>query len=250
MWDSPLALNRLSDALFAGAALLVLYGLLRFAVHHPVFALGELRVVGSRHVTHEQVAAIVKRDLTGTFFTLDIERLRASFEKLPWVRRADVRRQWPDRIDVLIEEHQPLARWGAPQSGALVNRQGEVFHAGPGVLAGDLPHFSGPDGASVDVTARHAALTQAFAVIQRKPLEVHLTQRGAWRVALDNGMTLELGREQMEARLARFIAAYPHAIAPLKRRIDYVDLRYANGFAVRVPEIVNMKEAAPPRAGA
>lgn len=237
MWDNPGALNRVSDLLFAGAALIVLYWVIRFAIHQPVFSLTELRVLGTEQISREQAAAIVKRDLKGTFFTLDIARLRNSFEKLPWVRRADVRRQWPDRIDVVIEEHQPLARWG---NKALVNRQGEVFSA---ESKAELPLLSGPDGTSAEVSTQYARMVDSFAKINRVPAEVHLTQRGAWQVKLDNGLTLEVGREQMEARIARFIAAYPRTVAPLKRRIEYVDLRYGNGFAVRVPEVAQMKDA-------
>ena len=236
MWDNAHALNRVSDWLLVAALLLALYGVVRFAIHQPVFALHELRVVdASGAVTRGQVETITQRDFRGTFFTLDIVRLRNSFEKLPWVRKADVRRQWPDRVDVVIEAHAPLARWGTD---ALVNTQGEVFVA---ELDADnekntrLPVFSGPTGTAKEVTQQYDVFRREFAAIGREPMQVHLSPRRAWRVRLDNGMTLEVGREQVAARVARFLLAYPHTIAPLGRRADAVDLRYANGFAVRVP---------------
>ena len=236
MWNSVAALNRLSDLLFTAAALLVLYGALRLAVHQPVFSLNEVRVVGAPgYVTLDQVEAIAQRDFRGTFFTLDIVRLRASFEKLPWVRKADVRRQWPDRVDVVIEEHKPLARWG---SDALVNIHGEVFEAAYDAM---LPVFSGPTGTAYEIAIQYGVFKRELAVIGREPREVQLSPRRAWRVRLENGMTLEVGREQVAARLARFLNAYQHTIAPLGRRADYVDLRYANGFAVRVPELAQAK---------
>lgn len=236
MWDSPSALNRLSDLLFAAALLLALYGVVRFAIHQPVFALSELRVVGAPgFVTLDQVEAITKRDFRGTFFTLDIVRLRTSFEKLPWVRKANVRRQWPDRVDVVIEEHKPLARWGAD---ALVNTQGEVFKA---AYDATLPQFSGPTGTAKDVAIQYDVFRREFAAIGREPVQVHLSPRRAWQVRLDNGLTLEVGREQIAARVARFLSAYSNTIAPLGRRADSVDLRYANGFAVRVPGLAQSK---------
>ena len=236
MWNNATALNRTSDLLLAVAGLIVLYSVIRFAIVQPVFAMRELRVGGSTsNITLEQVEAIVRRDIHGTFFTLDIARLRSSFEKLPWVRKVDIRRSWPDRIDVAIEAHQPLARWG---NVALVNQQGEVFEA---AYDASLPVFVGPAGTSKEVALQYESLRRAFAAIGREPVRVQLSQRRAWRVLLDDGMTLEIGREQVERRLARFLSAYSRTLAPLERRIDYVDLRYVNGFTARVPELTTGK---------
>jgi len=232
MWDNAAALNRTSDLLMAVAGLIVLYSVIRFAIVQPVFAMREIRVGSSTtQVTLEQVEAIAQRDLQGTFFTLDLERLRRSFEKLPWVRKVDIRRSWPDRIDVAIEEHQPLARWG---NVALVNQQGEVFEA---AYDGELPVFVGPAGTSREVAIQYERLLGEFAAIGREPVHVQLSQRRAWRVQLDDGMTLEIGRDQVQSRLSRFVSVYERTLMPLNRRIDYVDLRYANGFAARVPEL-------------
>ncbi len=250
MWDNPSALNRVSDVMFAATLLLVLYGMVRFAIHQPIFSLHEIRVIGAAGapgamtyapVTHAQVAAITQRDFHGTFFTLDIERLRHAFEKLPWVRKADVRRQWPDRVDVVIEAHKPLARWG---TAALLNTQGEVFHAKYESPLPPLPQFSGPAGTSREVAMQYDVFRRDFAAIGREPVQVHLSPRRAWQVRLDNGLTLEVGREQVAARVARFLSAYPQTIAPLGRRADSVDLRYSNGFAVRVPGLAQMKDPA------
>lgn len=252
MWHNAPALNRVSDLLFAVAALLALYGTIRFAIVQPVFALKDLRVVGATdHLTRDQVQAIARHDINGTFFTFDIARVRSSFEKLPWVRKADLRRQWPNGIEVVIEEHKPLARWSERGNEGLVNLQGEVFK---GVYHGTLPVFTGPPGTSQEIALQYDLFRRELAVVGREPVQVSLSPRRAWQVRLDNGMTLEVGREQVPARLARFLAAYPQTIAPLGRHADYVDLRYANGFAVRVPDINRAKglsakpQAAQPRA--
>ena len=245
MWNNAAALNRTSDLLLVAAGLIVLYSVIRFAIVQPVFAMRELRVGGATaHITLEQVEAIARRDVRGTFFTLDLARLRGSFEKIPWVRKVDIRRSWPDRIDVTIEEHQPLARWG---NTALVNLQGEVFEA---AYDATLPVFVGPAGTSREVALQYEQLRGQLAEIGRAPVRVQLSQRRAWRVQLDDGMTLEIGREQVESRLKRFLAAYPRTLLPLARRIDYVDLRYANGFAVRVPELATAKGDTPLTRGA
>lgn len=232
MWHKPDVLNRISDLLFTLAILLVVYGAAHFVVHLPAFALREVRVNGTlAHVTGDQIEAIVKRELNGNFITLKLAAVRASFEKLPWVRQVQVRRQWPDRLEITLEEHLPLARWGAA---ALVNSYGEVFQA---AYDGKLPLFVGPDGAAKEVAIQYDYFRRTLAAIGRVPLWVQVSPRRAWQIQLEDGLTLELGREQVEGRLARFVAAYERTLGQLGRRIDYVDLRYANGFAVRIPEL-------------
>ena len=253
MWDKPELLNRTANALFAAAALMAAWVFVWLAIHLPVFALRHLEITGEgQHVTRAQVEAIVKSTVKGTFFTVDLRKMRVAFEKLPWVREVKLRRHWPDRLEVNITEHVPLARWG---STALVNTQGEIFQA---AYDGKLPMFVGPPGTSKEIAIQYEFFHRNLAAIQVKPVLVQLTPRRAWQVKLENGPTLELGRQDVEARLARFIAMHARTIATLNRRIDYVDLRYPNGFAVRIPELKGAaladrppnskrKPAAPPR---
>jgi cell division protein FtsQ len=139
---------------------------------------------------------------------------------------------------VLIEEHKPLARWG---NEALVNTHGEVFEA---AYDATLPVFAGPPGTAAEIAVQYDVFRKELAAIGREPVQVRLSPRRAWQVRLDNDMTLEVGRDQVAARLARFLNAYQKTIAPLGRRPDYVDLRYSNGFAVRVPGLTQAKEPA------
>jgi cell division protein FtsQ len=166
--------------------------------------------------------------------------MRAAFSKLPWVREVSVRRRWPARLEVAIVEHVPLARWGAV---ALVNTHGEVFDA---AYDGKLPIFNGPSGTSKEIAIQYDFFRRQLAAIDAKPVMVQVTARRAWQVRLENGPTIELGREDVEARLARYIHVHGRSVGALKRRIDYVDLRYANGFAVRIPELKGEPETGKP----
>lgn len=232
MWDRPEQLNAIANALFGAAFLAAFYGAFVFAVHLPIFPVRELRITAEpAHVQRAQIEAVVRRELRGNFFTLDLAHARRSFESIPWVRRADVRRQWPDRLDVTLEEHVPLARWGTL---GLVNTQGEVFHA---QYEGKLPVFNGPNGAAKEMAIQYAYFRRALDAIGREPVQVNVSARRAWSVRLDGGTTLELGRTDIEGRLARFVQNHAQAALLLGRRMEYVDLRYANGFAVRVPEL-------------
>jgi cell division protein FtsQ len=231
MWDRPDLLNRCADLLVTAAVLLAIYGAAHFVVHLPLFPLREVRVASAlTHVTSEDIEAMMKRGIQGNFFTLDLAATRAAFEKLPWIRKVEVRRHWPARLEVMLEEHAPLARWG---NVALVNTHGEVFEA---AYHEALPVFVGPAESAKEIAIQYEYFRRSLAAIGKTPVQVLLSPRRAWEVRLDGGPTLELGREQVEARLARFVAAYGRTLGRLERRIDYVDLRYANGFAVRIPE--------------
>ena len=232
MWDKPEALNAIANALFGVAFLLALYAAFVFVVHLPIFPLREVRLVEPpQHVRRGDIEAVVKKSLQGTFFTIDLARARKGFESVPWVRRADVRRQWPDRIEVRLEEHVPLARWGTL---GRVNVHGEIFEA---AYEGKLPTFNGPAGASKEMAIQYAYFRKSLEPLGREPVQVNVSARRAWSLRTDTGLTLELGRADLENRLGRFVQNYERAAQHLGRRVDYVDLRYRNGFAVRVPEL-------------
>lgn len=228
MWDKPALMLWLANLLYAVAAILLLYATLFVVVHLPLFPLREVKIDGElRHVTREQVQFIVTRALKGNFFTLDLNKTRRTFEKLPWVRSVNVRRRWPDRLEVTLEEHQALARW---DNSALVNTHGELFQA-----AADqpLPVFLGPADSVQEIARQYQAFKSQLEPIGRQPLQVVLSPRHAWQIKLDNGLVLELGREKVETRLDKFVKVYDRSLARLNRAVSYVDLRYSNGFAVR-----------------
>ncbi|MGV3628692.1 MAG: cell division protein FtsQ/DivIB [Betaproteobacteria bacterium] len=230
MWDKPAALNTIADLLFVAALLGLLYAGVAYAVRLPAFSINAVRVVTPlTHVTREQVEEIVRREVRGTFFTLQLGSARTAFEKLPWVRSAAVRRQWPGSLEVALTEHMPLARWGKE---ALVNVHGEVFEA---AFDGALPVFNGPIGSAKEMTIQYDHFRRSLAAIEKTPDEINVSPRRAWQIRLDDGMTLDLGRDQVEERLRRFVVTYPRTIARMSRPVDRVDLRYANGFAARVP---------------
>lgn len=243
MWNRPALMNGIASALFAAAAVLALVIAWKLAARQPAFELREVWVSGVlAHVTRGEIEALVQRELRGNFLTLDLAAASASFRKLPWVRKASVRRQWPARLDVTLEEHVPLARWAG---GALVNTQGEVFSA---TYSGELPVFAGPEGMAREIAIQYRHFRANLATIGEAPVRVEVSPRRAWQVKLASGVTLALGREQTEARIARYVALRDQALAPLGRRFDYVDLRYPNGFAVRFPEL-RRDRPAPKRGG-
>lgn len=242
MWDKPALMLWLANLLYAVAAILLLYAVLFLVVHLPLFPLREVKVNGElQHVTREQVQFIVTRALKGNFFTLDLNKTRRTFEKLPWVRNVNVRRRWPDQLEVTLEEHQALARWN---NSALVNTRGELFQAASNQ---QLPVFSGPDKEAVgEVASQYQLFRQQLAATGRQPVQVSLSPRRAWQIRLDDGLVVEMGREHVEQRLEKFVKVYDRSLGRLgqmNKAVDYVDLRYPNGFAVRLGAAAARKPA-------
>ena len=224
----------LANMLYALATVLLLYALLFLVVHLPVFPLRKVDVKGElHHVNREQVQFIVAREMKGNFFTLDLNRTRAAFEKLPWVRNVNVRRHWPDRLEVAIEEHVVLARWGGT---ALVNTHGELFKAASNAL---LPEFNGPEDSASEVTRHYADFTRLLKPLNLAPTRMTLSERRALELKLNNGLVVELGRDKVRERLEKFVGVYERTVAKLPQAVAYADLRYPNGFAVRYPQIAD-----------
>jgi len=244
MWDNADMLNGCANALYALAAAALIYAGVHTAVHSPLLPLRHLVLQGDlAQVTRAQAEGVARAHAVGTFLSVDLDAVRRAFESLPWVRKVEVRRLWPDRLQVSIEEHVALARWGADtQARRLVNTYGEVFEGElPDALR--LPQFTGPGGSAAEMARRYAAFRQTLAPLQLEPRQVLLSPRYAWQLRLSNGLTLELGRDQLKEpvlqRLARFVAYYAQTLGSLNRRFEYVDLRYSGGFALRVPEITH-----------
>lgn len=232
MWDKTQMTLWLANMLYALAAVLLLYAVLFLVVHLPVFPLRKVDVKGDlHHVNREQVQFIVAREMRGNFFTLDLRRTRTAFEKLPWVRNVNVRRRWPDKLEVTIEEHVVLARWG---SAALVNTHGELFKAASNAV---LPEFGGPEESAKEVAHHYQEFSRMLKPLNLAPVRVTLSDRRALQLKLSNGLVVELGRDQVRERLEKFVGVYESTVAKLPQAVTYADLRYPNGFAVRYPEI-------------
>ncbi len=241
-WHRPRQMLFAANVLAFVAVVGLGYALAVAALMLPVFPLKELVVVTPlRQVTPTQVEYAALDSVAGNFFTVSLERVRQSFEKLPWVRRAVVRRHWPDSLEVELEEQVAVAQWkqGESDEMRLVNARGELFTA---ATREPLPVLAGPPGRTVDVLARYREFTEVVAPLEKKLLGVSLSGREAWSLRLENGsaggLLVELGREQAKAplsgRLARFVHSFRETEGRLKVPMVMADLRYPNGFAVRL----------------
>lgn len=241
LWRDPRLTNAIASALFAVSALALIALVAAWIATRPVHALREVRIEAApgtelRHVSSLLLGQSVRRALNGSFFTVDLDGLRAGVEQVPWVRKATIRKVWPNRLEIAIEEHRAFATWG---DGRLMNTFGELYAANLAEADedGPLPHFIGPAGSEQRLLERYEQLRRWVAPLGLHPQSLSLSARHAWSARLDDGTRLMLGRDEgvaIEERVARWVEAHPRVGARLGERIAVVDLRYPNGFAVRV----------------
>jgi len=242
MWNDIKLLNATANGLFGvGVLLLVLAGFW-IVMQRPMFTLNQIDIEGVRsadlkHVNVEIIRSIALPQMTGNFFTANLDTARHAFEMVPWVKKAAVRREWPDKLIVTLEEHRPLGTWG--ENGQLLSTTGEIFTANLAEAEEDakLVEFSGPVGSEKEVLAHYLEFKDWFKQIALEPEEVNYSQRYAWLVKLNNGLIVQLGRENssvvLKERVERLLHVYPELANRLPGKIESVDLRYPNGFALK-----------------
>jgi cell division protein FtsQ len=182
-----------------------------------------------QRVAPVEVEQALRATLHGGFVTVDLDELRVNVEALAWVDRARVQRRWPDRLYVQVVEQIPAARWG---DDGLLNTRGELFMTGARHVPPELPRLDGPEGTQVAVAQRYLA-TQGRLLEQGLRLTaLRLDARGAWEMDLSNGVTVRLGRRQVDERMERFLKVAAQVIAGRAAEVAYVDMRYSNGFSI------------------
>ena len=234
-WRSVLAAALILTVLVAvGYVLQSLFG----AGTHPI---RKVSVEGDfKYLTPTYIQALVAEDLRAGFFEVNVQQIRSRLLDEPWIFDATVERQWPDVLRVAIIEQVPIVRWGKH---ALLNANADVYAPAPSSIPTGLPMLSGPIGSEAEVLARYRLISEQLHVLQLEIAAVTVSERGAWTVAFRDQTQLVIGRNDIDRRLARFIASFETWLKPQWSTIERVDLRYTNGFAVQ-----ERGPAAPPNA--
>lgn len=192
----------------------------------------EVRVDGEfRRLSPAHLQQVVAAEATGGFFSVDVEAIRAALMSDPWVREVIVRRVWPDALAVTVLEQRAIAYWG---DDALINEEGRVFHPHPSTFPAGLFQLRGPPGGETVVLDRYRQLSAWFKPLGLAVASVELSPRRAWGFHLAGGPRVVVGRSDFESRVRRFIDTLPQAVGARVLQAEVVDLRYTNGFAVRL----------------
>lgn len=240
-------MNGVTAVIVAGVLIALAWQAVKWATRSSLFTVGAITLDAAlERSSVAGVRAVALPRLSGNFFSIDLEAARAAFETVPWVRRAVVRRVWPNRLAVSLEEHQAAALWlsEGQRKERLVNTHGEVFEASVKDVADEeLPTLSGADANSAQMLALHHRLTASLTPIELQVQALRLSSRGSWHAELRGGVRLELGRgtdDEVVARvdrLARTLAQVNSRFGDKPRALVAADLRHPDGYALRLAGI-------------
>ena len=190
-----------------------------------------LRVQGSLQNVDEQVlrATVLPYARRG-FFAVRLEDAQAAVARLPWVERAEVRKHWPDILEVHVVEHRPFARWGDDR---LLSEHGRLFPVRGIRVPARLPQLGGPDARVPEVVALYNESRALFASTGNDVRALKLDARGSWSLVLSDGTEVIVGRSDARPRLGRFARLLPQLVNQPQRVLRRADLRYTNGFALQ-----------------
>ncbi len=218
---------RLLAPVFAAMLVVAVYELALLALDREIRA---LEISGPfERVSAMQIEAALAGELDAGFLKADLGRMRDTIRELEWIDDARVARRWPDRIAISVTEQVAAAVW---DERGLLNVRGELFVASTRHVPAELPRLSGPNERSTDVAERYIHIRRQLIPLGLDVTELRLSDRGAWTLTLGNGIEVRLGRRNVDERTDVFLDVVANLITANAKRIDYVDLRYSNGFSI------------------
>jgi len=182
-----------------------------------------------QRVTALQIEEVISDELGSGFFSADLQKIQNLVVALPWIEQANIARRWPGKIEISVSEQVPAAIWGER---GLLNTDGKLFVSDARHVPAELPRLSGPDDQASVVATRYLKIRAQLIPIGLDVRRLHVDARGAWELTLQNGVDVRLGRKDVEARSQLFIDVAASIISSRAEEIDFVDMRYGNGFTI------------------
>lgn len=201
------------------------------ATNPLTFPVNTVKIIGEYDKIDKQaLIASIKPQVSQGFFNVDVGSIKQQVEAMPWVAHSIVEKVWPDKLLVQLEQHRPVGRWNDK---ALFTAKRQIFYPPKHSLHAYPLRLNGPEGNFDEVLQDYGVMAAALHPLGLNITEITLEPRQAWRLRLNNGMQLILGKNNYHERLARFIRAYPKVFNGRGSEVEYIDLRYASGMAVR-----------------
>jgi cell division protein FtsQ len=182
-----------------------------------------------QRVTALQIEEAISDELEDGFVSADLAGIQQSIVEMPWIDQATVARRWPSRLRITVTEQVPAAIWGER---GLLNVRGELFVSDARHIPAELPRLSGPEDRSAEVAKRYLDVRERLIPVGLDLRRVHLDARGAWDMTLHNGVEVRIGRREVNGRTDLFLDIVADIITGRATEIEYVDMRYSNGFTI------------------
>jgi len=197
------------------------------------FPIKIVRVYGVNRSSQQEVQALLFPLVNHGFFTVNVDFIKDRLLQMPWISELYVRRVWPDQVEVTLVEKKPIARWN---NKTLLSERGELFSPKNEAHSSGLPQFAGPAGQQVFMLKYYSDMNRLLIPLRAKISYLELTPFFTWKLTLNNGITMQIGHKDILTRLNHFVKVYPKIVGDRAADVDYIDLRYPNGVAVRWKE--------------
>jgi cell division protein FtsQ len=194
------------------------------------FPITTIRVYGLQHIGHAEIETLLTPLVRQGFFSTNIDSIRDQLLQMPWVNDISVQRHWPDCLDITFIEKKPIASW---KDDTLLSETGELFSPQRDSYPPALPQLWGPDGQQIVMLNYFKDFNRLLSPLHAKIARLELTSYQTWKITLDNGIVLQIGHKDILTRLDHFVKVYPKIVGERAKDVEYIDLRYSNGMAVR-----------------
>ncbi len=222
-----LPVRKLSVMLLAGAVVALCYQFSAGLLDQPIRS---ITIEGPfQRASALQIEESISDELAAGFFGANLKVMQKRIVALPWIDQANVVRRWPGKLEISVTEQIPAAVWG--ESG-LLNTHGDLFVTDVRHVPAELPRLSGPEGQFAMVAARYLQIREQLIPLGLGVRRVQVDARGAWQMTLQNGVEIRFGRRDVEARTQLFLDVAASIISSRESEIDFVDMRYSNGFTI------------------
>lgn len=222
--------NQKMKVILAGVIVLSFLFALNQLRRAQFFPIKTVHVYGVNRVDHEEVRSLLTPLVSQGFFNVNMDFIRDRLKQMPWVSDIFVRRNWPDQVEITILEKVPVALWNDE---SLLSKNGELFNPKSNTYPPNLPHLMGPNGKQIIMLQYFDEINRLLVPLHAKIASLELSPFYTWKMKLDNGVILQMGHKDILTRLYHFVKVYPKMIGNRAREVEYIDLRYPNGMAVR-----------------
>jgi cell division protein FtsQ len=219
--------RRISMPIFAIGVIALCY---RFSAEMLDQPIRSITIEGPfQRVTALQIEEAISEELGAGFFSANLTRIQNQVTHLAWIDEANVARRWPGNIEISVTEQVPAAIWGER---GLLNTDGELFVSSARHIPAELPRLSGPAEQAPVVAKRYLQIREQLIPLGLDVRKVHVDARGAWELTLHNGVDVRFGRRNVDERTQLFLDVAADIISSREAEIEFVDMRYSNGFTI------------------
>jgi cell division protein FtsQ len=187
-------------------------------------------VTEMKRISIDDLRGISSKIYDEGFLQINLSDIKEEIEQVNWVKSVSLERRWPDQINITIEEEDIVGWWNKD---SIINSKGNLFLLDQQSLPSGLIEFNGPNGQQEMVFEKYLLFAEELTARGILIEKVTLDFKGSWSVTIRPNITLRFGKENISERFDRFLMIWDESLLDNLAVIEYIDLRYAEGFSVK-----------------